>query len=82
MCKLVEFECDKCTIGRRQDNNSCAHDFSLFGYVAGLIKDNNRSGLIEHILTVKKMILFENYRWNISSRKLEESSDVLTGDKS
>src|SRR5688572_7236738 len=30
LCKLVDWECARCTIGRRQENNSCAHDYSLF----------------------------------------------------
>ncbi|MDQ3141857.1 MAG: hypothetical protein M3Q56_06375, partial [Bacteroidota bacterium] len=56
LCKLVEFECNKCTIGRRQENNSCAHDYSLFGYIAELLKIPDREGLIAHIDDIKKML--------------------------
>lgn len=73
MCKLVEFECNKCTIGKRQGNNSCAHDYSLFGYIAELIKANDRNALKDHIVSIKKMLLFENYSWDVSLHKLEEA---------
>ncbi len=73
LCKLVEFECVKCTIGRRQNNNSCAHDSSLFGYIAEFLKNNDRVGLKDHITSIKKMLLFENYRWDVSLHKLEEA---------
>jgi len=72
MCKFVDFECSECTIGRRQENNSCANDFSLFGYVSELLKVSDRKGLQDHITSVKKILLIENFKWNISERKLEE----------
>jgi len=73
LCKLVEFECSKCTIGRRQDNNSCAHDYSLFGYIAELLNNNDRLGLKDHIISIKKILLFEHYRWDVTLKKLDES---------
>ncbi|MBK8980748.1 MAG: hypothetical protein IPM38_00120 [Ignavibacteria bacterium] len=72
MCKLVDFVCSECTIGRRQENNSCANDFSLFGYIAELLKATDKNNLLEHIGSIKKLLLIENFKWNISKRKLEE----------
>ncbi|MBK9333338.1 MAG: hypothetical protein IPM96_13250 [Ignavibacteria bacterium] len=72
MCKFVDFVCSECTIGRRQENNSCANDFSLFGYISELLKVSDRKGLQDHITSVKKILLIENFKWNISERKLEE----------
>lgn len=73
LCSLVQFECGKCHVGMRQDNNSCANDFSLFGYTAELIKNNDRAGLIAHIKNMKEVLLNENVLWNIAERKTEIS---------
>ncbi|MEP7145412.1 MAG: hypothetical protein ABI792_00235 [bacterium] len=72
LCKLVQFECSRCTIGRRQENNSCAHDYSLFGYIAELLKIPDRAELTDHLKIIKKILLSEEYKWNISMKKLEE----------
>lgn len=72
MCKLVDFECSRCKIGMRQQNNSCANDFSLFGYIAELLKAADRDGLQEHIGSIKKILLLENFRWNIKEKRIEE----------
>ncbi|MEO8664744.1 MAG: hypothetical protein ABI462_04540 [Ignavibacteria bacterium] len=71
LCKLVEFECHKCTVGSRQDNNSCAHDYSLFGYIAELLKIPDRKVLIGHIEDIKKILMSEEFKWNVLDRKLE-----------
>jgi len=71
LCKLVSFECDKCFVGMRQENNSCAHDDSLFGYIAELLNRKDRAGLKLHISDIKKMFSSVNYRWNIGLHKLE-----------
>lgn len=71
LCKLVNFECCKCTIGKRQENNSCAHDFSLFGYTAELLKTADRKGLKNHIGFIKKMLNDENYKWNMEFHNIE-----------
>ena len=71
LCKLVNYECSKCTIGKRQENNSCAHDFSLFGYTAELLKESDRAGLVNHIDSIKKILLLEEYKWNISTKMIE-----------
>ncbi len=70
LCKLVDFECSKCTVGRRQENNSCANDFSLFGYIAELLKIPDREGLLDHINTVKKILLSTDFNWNIASKRI------------
>lgn len=71
MCRFVDFECRKCIVGKRQENNSCANDYSLFGYISELLKVSDRNGLQNHITSVKKILLLENYKWNISEKKLE-----------
>lgn len=71
LCRLVKFECSRCFVGMRQDNNSCANDYSLFGYIAELIKSADREGLINHIVSVKKLLLSEDYTWNMQERKAE-----------
>ena len=72
LCSLVKFECSRCFVGMRQDNNSCANDFSLFGYIAELIKAADREGLINHIASIKKILLSEEYIWNIEKRIIEK----------
>ncbi|MBL0109009.1 MAG: hypothetical protein IPP52_17460 [Ignavibacteria bacterium] len=72
LCSLVKFECSRCFVGMRQDNNSCANDFSLFGYIAELIKAADREGLINHIALIKKILLSEEYIWNIEKRIIEK----------
>lgn len=70
LCKFINFECSKCTVGKRQDNNSCAHDNSLFGYVAELLKESDRRGLLDHLDSIKKIILIEDFKWNIEKKIL------------
>lgn len=77
MCRLVDFECSKCTIGKRQGNSSCANDYSLFGYIAELLKAADRKGLSDHIGSIKKVLLLDNFKWNISERKIEEIGNNL-----
>ena len=72
LCSLVKFECSRCFVGMRQDNNSCANDFSLFGYIAELIKAADREGLMNHIASIKKILLSEEYIWNIEKRIIEK----------
>ena len=72
LCKLVNFECNKCTIGKRQNNNSCANDFSLFGYISELIKDSDRVGLINHIDSIKKILLLDEFGWDIEKKEIEQ----------
>lgn len=72
LCRLVDFECSRCIVGKKQENNSCANDYSLFGYIAELLKVSDRNGLLDHIDAIKKILLLENFKWNIHSRKTEQ----------
>lgn len=72
LCSLVKFECSKCYVGIRQGNNSCANDFSLFGFIAELLKAEDREGLLNHIVSIKKMLLSEENVWNIEKRMIEQ----------
>lgn len=71
LCKLVDWECAKCTIGRRQENNSCAHDYSAFGYIGELVKNRERKELKKHIYSVKKMLRDNRLTWNLHICELE-----------
>ncbi len=66
LCSLVEFECSVCTIGKRQENSSCASEDSLFGIVAEFLKRKDRNGLLKHIELIKIMLLDDNYTWKRS----------------
>lgn len=65
LCKLVNWECSKCTVGKRQENNSCANDYSLFGFIGTLVINGAREELIQHIKNTRKILMNENYLWNI-----------------
>ncbi len=71
LCKLVDFECSRCIVGMRQENNSCANDYSLFGYIAELLKVSDREGLINHIESIKKILLLDRFTWNIKDKVIE-----------
>lgn len=72
LCKLVDWQCANCTIGRRQENNSCANDYSLFGFVGELVRIGDREGLKEHISKIQKMLRDERYIWNVHTCELEK----------
>lgn len=65
LCKLVNWECSKCTVGARQENNSCANDYSLFGFIGTLVMNGERSELLRHIKNTRKILMNEKYLWNI-----------------
>ncbi|MBZ0202561.1 MAG: hypothetical protein IT281_02040 [Ignavibacteria bacterium] len=71
LCKLVDWNCAACTIGSRQENNSCSHDYSLFGYIGELAVAGRRAELIAQIENARKMLYNENYSWNIHKCELE-----------
>ena len=71
LCKLVDWECSKCTVGSRQENNSCAHDYSLFGYIGELVKNGARKELKEHIQSIRKMLNDNRYIWNVHKCEFE-----------
>jgi hypothetical protein len=70
LCKLVEWECAHCHIGKRQDNFSCANDDSLFGYIAVLMALENRELLIQHLKKIKLVLDNENIFWDISRHEV------------
>lgn len=74
LCKLVDWECARCTVGSRQENNSCAHDYSLFGYIGELVANGMREELGEHLQNVRKMLRDKRYVWNIHKCILENVS--------
>jgi len=67
----VDWECGKCTVGSRQENNSCAHDYSLFGYIGELVKNGMREELLEHIKGTRKFLKNEGFIWNIHKCEFE-----------
>ena len=71
LCKFVNWECSKCTVGRRQENNSCAMDYSVFGYIGELVKNAERNELLAHISNTRKMLKNGNYIWNVHKCELE-----------
>lgn len=71
LCKLVSWECEKCTVGKRQENNSCAMDYSLFGYIGELVKNGQRKDLKEHLVNTRKFLRNENYCWNVHTCEME-----------
>lgn len=75
LCKLVDWECKKCTVGMRQGYNSCAYDYSLFGYIGELVKNGLREELKGHLLSVKKILRDEKFIWNVHKCEIE----VITG---
>lgn len=74
LCKLVSWECGKCTVGERQENNSCAHDYSLFGYIGELVKNGMRDELLEHINGTRKFLKNKGFQWNIHKCEFEMNS--------
>ena len=71
LCKLVDWECAKCTIGKRQGNNSCAYENSVFGYIGELVKSYSRKELLSHLNSVKKMLKDERYVWDFGKLGIE-----------
>ncbi len=71
VCKLVNWECSTCTIGKRQANLSCAHDYSVFGFIGELVVNARRDELITHISLTRKMLKDERFRWDVHKCELE-----------
>lgn len=71
LCSYVDFECAKCHVGMRQDNNSCAHDYSLFGYIAEILKTEDRQKLLDHLQTIREIISREDLQWNVLQLKIK-----------
>ncbi len=71
LCKFVSWECSKCTVGKRQENNSCSMDYSLFGYIGELVKNGLRKELLDHINNSRKFLKNEGFNWNVHKCELE-----------
>jgi len=72
LCKLVDWECSKCIVGKKQNNISCAHDDSLFGWVGELVIKNEREALKKHIENIKKILEPGSlYKWNLEEHEIE-----------
>lgn len=71
LCKLVSWECGKCTVGMRQENNSCAMDYSLFGFIGELVKNASRDELKQHIINTRKILKNESFCWNVHKCEIE-----------
>jgi hypothetical protein len=70
LCKLVDWECSKCTVGSRQNDFSCASDNSLFGLIGVLVERQDRQALLKHLKKIEIMLEDKNYFWDISSIEL------------
>ena len=70
LCKLVEWECALCHVGKRQDNFSCANDDSLFGYIAVLMAIENRELLLQHLDKIKLVLENENIYWDLNTHEV------------
>lgn len=67
LCKLVDWECSKCTVGLRQNNFSCANDNSLFGLIGVLVEKQDRQALLEHLKKIEIMLEDKDYFWDINA---------------
>ncbi len=70
LCKLVDWECAKCTIGSRQNGFSCANDNSLFGLIGVLVEKRDRAALLEHLKKIELMLEENEYFWDIRAVEL------------
>jgi hypothetical protein len=66
LCKLVNWECALCHVGRRQNDFSCADDNSIFGYIAVLLALENRDLLKAHLDKIKKLLVNDNVYWDMA----------------
>ena len=69
LCQLVEFDCARCTIGARQEANSCAHPASVFGSIGTYLQERDRERLQRHLEHVVTMLdPGESWRWDLGRR--------------
>lgn len=72
LCKFVDYDCNKCKVGKRQENNSCSNENTLFGWISVLINENKRSELYEHLEAIKELIRDDgDLVWNLKEHKIE-----------
>jgi len=70
LCKLVDWECAMCNVGKKQNNFSCANDDSLFGYIAVLLALENRDLLLNHLSNVKLVLQNKNVFWDMKKHEI------------
>lgn len=70
LCKLVDWECARCFVGKKQNNFSCASEDSLFGYIAILLSLENRELVKEHIIKIKHALNNDNIIWNMERHEI------------
>lgn len=49
LCRLVDYECARCRVGREQEGRSCANPASAFGKVGQLLANADRKGLAAYL---------------------------------
>lgn len=72
LCKLVDWHCEECMIGKRQKNHSCEDENSVFGWTAELLKETDKEKLLIHIGRMKKMLEDSNSKWNLLTHSINE----------
>lgn len=72
LCKLVDWQCEECMIGKRQQNHSCEDENSVFGLTAELLKANDKEKLLIHTGWMKKMLEDSNTKWNLKTHSIDE----------
>ena len=72
LCHLVDYECNRCTIGSRQQDYSCANPNTVFGRIGVLLKQRDRESLKEHLKWVKEMLQpGKQLEWNLETHRTE-----------
>ncbi|MCI0561128.1 MAG: hypothetical protein MN733_21800 [Nitrososphaera sp.] len=72
LCKLVDYECRRCTIGSRQQAHSCAHSDTVFGRIGVLLQEKNRDALRAHLRSIREMLApASQVKWNLQTHRTE-----------
>ncbi len=72
LCKLVDWQCEECMIGKHQQNHSCEDENSVFGWTAELLKETDKEKLLIHIGRLKRMLEDSNTKWNLKTHSINE----------
>ena len=80
LCKLVDWECALCHVGKRQNNFSCGNEDSLFGYIAVLISLDNKDLLKVHLQKIKQILQNNNVFWDMKRHELFLNSGYSSDD--
>ena len=72
LCRLVDYECNRCTIGARQQDYSCANPNTVFGRIGVLLKVRDRDSLKEHLKSIREMLQpGSQLVWNLRTHRTE-----------